>query len=194
MKILQINTSVQYETSVSRHLAQILTDEIGKNQDIEIVEMDLAKGVPLLNRDVLDAFASATPEMAQETLDILNLSNKYVEEVKSAELLIIATPIYNFGVPASLKAYFDLLARAGITFKYSKSGPIGLIENKKAYIIVASGGTKFKSKDDFASGYIEKYLNFIGITDVHFIVADQLAFDKKNQIAGAEKQIKELVH
>ena len=106
-----------------------------------------------------------------------------------ADVLVIGAPIYNFSIPASLKAYFDLVARAGLTFKYTENRPEGLLKNKKAYIVVSSGGTEIGSDIDFAGNYIKHFLGFLGITDVEFVKLDQLMFGSEPKIESAHKVI-----
>jgi len=114
-----------------------------------------------------------------------------VEELKAADTIVIGAPIYNFNIPAALKAWIDLIARARLTFKYGENGPVGLLKNKKAYIVMASGGVPIGSAMDFASGYLQHVLAFVGITDVTIIDASQFDLDKEpNEIA---QQLTELV-
>ncbi|MEO9598959.1 NAD(P)H-dependent oxidoreductase [Parasphingorhabdus sp.] len=103
----------------------------------------------------------------------LALSDRLVDELIAADTLVIGTPIYNFSVPASLKAWIDMIARARKTFQYTANGPEGLLTGKKAYVLIASGGTEVGSDIDFASGYLRHILGFVGITDVTIVAADQ---------------------
>ena len=103
----------------------------------------------------------------------LALSDSLVDELVAADTLVIGTPIYNFAVPAALKAWIDLIARSRKTFHYTANGPEGLLKDKKAYVLIASGGTEVGSDIDFASGYLRHILAFVGITDVTVIAADQ---------------------
>ena len=105
-----------------------------------------------------------------------------VEEIEAADTLVIGVPIYNFGVPAALKAWIDQVARAKRTFKYTSEGPVGLLEGKTAWLVIASGGTASGSEIDFATNYMRHVLGFIGITDVHVL-------DASKQGAGAEGAI-----
>ncbi|MCL4159185.1 UNVERIFIED_CONTAM: hypothetical protein GTU68_012362, partial [Idotea baltica] len=132
-------------------------------------------------------------ERTEKQKNALKLSDELTNELINADVLVISAPIYNFSVPASLKAYFDLIARAGITFKYGEEGPIGLLKNKKAYIVIAGGGTEIGSEMDFAGNYIKHFLGFIGITDVEFVKLDQLMFGSESKIAAANKKIVEIV-
>lgn len=98
-------------------------------------------------------------------------------------------PIYNFGVPAVFKAWIDQIARARKTFRYSETGPVGLLEGKKAYVVIASGGTEADSAMEFATGYVRHVLGFVGVNDVEFIFADKLMFDGETKTAAANAKI-----
>jgi len=192
MKILKINSSIQTEKSVGRKLVDQLVSRFANNEK-KVIERDLAMGLPLLTQDLVNAFYTPEDKRTDDQKEELAISNLLIKEIEASEIIIMGIPIYNFSIPASVKAYFDLIARVGITFKYTDKGPVGLFENKKVYVIVTSGGTPFMGDGDFASSYIKHFLGFIGITDVNFIPADQLVANSEVQIENAEKQIAELV-
>jgi len=192
MKILKINSSIQTEKSVGRKLADQLVSRFTNNES-KVIERDLAKGLPLLTQDMVNAFYTPENKHTDDQKEQVAISNLLIKEIEDSEIIIMGIPIYNFNIPASVKAYFDLIARVGITFKYTEKGPVGLFKNKKVYVIVTSGGTPFMGNGDFASPYIKHFLGFIGITDVNFISADQLVANSEIQIENAEKQIEELV-
>lgn len=116
-----------------------------------------------------------------------------MQELQKADVVIIGVPMYNFGVPASLKAWIDLVARAGLTFRYTENGPLGLLDGKKAYVIVASGGTPLGGDVDFVTGYMRHILGFIGILDVEFIQAERLSIHAAERLASAQLQIEQMV-
>ena len=116
-------------------------------------------------------------------------SNNLISNLRWADVVVIGSPIYNFGVPAKLKTWADQVARAGVTFKYTLNGPIGLLENKKAYVAIASGGTRVDSEIDFATPWLRQFLKFIGIDDVKVIFADQLNKDQEFSLANMHSQI-----
>lgn len=192
MKILKINSSIQTEKSVGRKLVDQLISKF-TNNECKVIERDLAKGLPLLTQDMVNAFYTPEDKHTNYQKEQVVTSNLLIKEIEDSEIIIIGIPIYNFNIPASVKAYFDLIARVGVTFKYTNEGPVGLFENKKVYVIVTSGGTPFMGDGDFASSYIKHFLGFIGITDVNFISADQLVANSEVQIENAKKQIEELV-
>ena len=191
MKILKINSSIQTEKSVGRKLVDQLISKF-TNNECKVIERDLAKGLPLLTQDMVNAFYTPEDKHTDDQKEQVVTSNLLIKEIEASEIIIMGIPIYNFNIPASVKAYFDLIARVGVTFKYTNEGPVGLFENKKVYVIVTSGGTPFMGDGDFASSYIKHFLGFIGITDVNFISADQLVANSEIQIENAEKQIAEL--
>ena len=192
MKILKINSSIQTEKSVGRKLVDQLISKF-TNNECKVIERDLAKGLPLLTQDMVNAFYTPEDKHTDYQKEQVVTSNLLIKEIEDSEIIIMGIPIYNFNIPASVKAYFDLIARVGVTFKYTNEGPVGLFENKKVYVIVTSGGTPFMGDGDFASSYIKHFLGFLGITDVNFISADQLVANSEVQIENAEKQIAELV-
>ncbi|MEO1032436.1 MAG: NAD(P)H-dependent oxidoreductase [Bacteroidota bacterium] len=193
MKILNINSSSNRKNSISAAYAQKVIDRIKEfESDVNVVERHTTySDLPFLNEEML-ASLFVKGERSQEQMNVLKKSQELVDELIAADTLIISTPIYNFSVPASLKAYFDLVARAGLTFQYSESGPVGLLKNKKAYIIISSGGTQVDSDIDFAGKYIRHFLGFIGITNVEMIKLDGLMFDAQSKREKADSQIKEL--
>ena len=121
---------------------------------------------------------------------MFELSDKLVKELKDSDIIIISAPIYNYGPPATLKAWSDLAARVGETFKFTPDGRReGLLKNKKAYIVITSGGTKINSSEDFLTPWLKFILNFFGIDKIDIICADQMALNYKESIKNAEDQI-----
>ena len=125
---------------------------------------------------------------------MLAASDALVEELRGADVVVIGSPIYNFGVPAALKAWVDMIARARLTFRYTPEGPRGLLDGKKAYVVIASGGVPVDSPVDFATPYLRQALRFVGITDVDVIAADQLNKAGDDSIDTARMRIAELIH
>lgn len=184
--ILRLDASVRRSNSVSRDL----TDQIvGRFPDAEITVHDLAGGLPLIDEAWVGANFTAPDERSDAQKEALSLSDALIAELKAADTLVIGLPIYNFGVPANLKAWIDLVARAGVTFRYTENGPEGLLSGKRAIIAFASGGTETGSSIDFASGYLRHILSFIGITDVEFVSADRMAVDAETAMKKAKEQI-----
>ncbi|NRB59026.1 MAG: NAD(P)H-dependent oxidoreductase [Winogradskyella sp.] len=193
MKILNINASSNRQSSISSTYANKLINRIKEVEvDTTVVNRHTTySDLPFLNEEML-ASLFVKGERTDEQKKVLEISQQLVEELLEADTIVIASPIYNFSVPASLKAYFDLVARAGLTFQYTENGPVGLLKNKKAYVVVSSGGTEIDSEIDFAGRYIQHFLGFIGISDVEMIKLDQLMFDAETKQETAQKQISQI--
>ncbi|MEO0777505.1 MAG: NAD(P)H-dependent oxidoreductase [Bacteroidota bacterium] len=192
MKILQVNSSVQTDQSVSRKLVTQITEQLGRGE-ATVVSRDLGKGeLPLLSPEMVGAFYTSPTDRSAEQKALLEVSDTLVAELREADVLIFGVPIYNFGVPGALKAYFDLVARVGLTFQYTDQGPRGLLKNKRAYVVITSGGTGLGSTADFASGHVRQFLNFLGIAAVEFINASQLLFGAEQVLAKANAQVEAL--
>lgn len=193
IRILRIDASARFEGSVSRDLNDRIIERLSAQGPIEIVTRDLARSdLPLLDAAWIASNFTPAAERTPEQVETLRLSDSLVDEIRSADMLLIGLPIYNFGVPTAFKAWIDLIARAGVTFAYSESGPKGLLDGKRAIVTVASGGTEMGSDIDFATGYVRHVLGFIGITDVVFIAADRLALDAEGTIEKAHRAIDSL--
>lgn len=187
--LLHINASARTNGSVTRDLSAALVAKLS-DEDTKLIERDLGRSaLPLLSEAWVGA--NFTPEEARtpDQRETLALSDTLIAELDAADAIVLGVPIYNFGVPAAFKAWIDLVARARKTFKYTETGPVGLLEGKKAYVIVASGGTQLGSEIDFASPYIRHVLGFLGIHDVVLIGADQLMATGEEKIAAAQQDI-----
>lgn len=168
--ILRVDASARTAGSSSRSLTDALIERLAPDN---IVSRDLTGVLPFVTEDWVGANFTDESERTEAQKEELALSDSLVDELFAADTLVIGTPIYNFAVPAALKAWIDLIARARKTFHYTANGPEGLLTGKKAYILIASGGTEIGSEIDFASGYLRHVLSFIGIDDVTIIAADQ---------------------
>ena len=187
--VLHIDASARTQGSTSRDLSAKIVARL--NADT-VIRRDLTSPLPQLTEDWINANFTPADDRDAVQRDLLSLSDQLVEEVAAADTLVIGVPIYNFAVPASLKAWIDLMARVGKTFVYTESGPKGLFEGKRAIIAVASGGTQVGSDIDFATGYLRHMLGFFGITDVQFVAADALMADADAAMARANSAIEAL--
>lgn len=188
--VLRIDASARREGSVSRQLTERVIQHVAP--DAKVTVRDLAQGLPLIDEAWVGANFTAKDERSAEQHETLALSDTLVAELKDADTIVIGLPIYNFGVPAAFKAWVDQVARAGVTFQYSEYGPKGLLEGKRAIIVVASGGTEAGSDIDFATGYVRHVLSFIGITDVEVVAADRLMLDAEATMQKAIEQVEAL--
>ena len=189
MKIYQIDSSARKKGSTSRALAKKLLEKIKKPGD-EIIYRDLDDEMLFVAGLTESGMSIPENERTDQHKKMFELSDKLVKELKESDVIIISTPIYNFGPPATLKAWSDLAARVKSTFKYSSDGKqIGLLENKKVYLVITSGGTKINSKEDFLTPWLKYVLNFFGIKNIETISADQMSIDYEKSIKDAEEQI-----
>ena len=188
--ILRVDASMRNEGSVSRVLADKLVARLA-TADSTITERDLAKGIDLIDEAWIGANFTDPADRTDTQKAALAKSDALVQELREADTLVITAPVYNFHVPAALKAWIDMIARARETFRYTENGPEGLLTGKKAYIVVTSGGTVLGSEYDFISGYLRHILGFIGITDVSFIDSSGLMLDE-TKAAKAEQDISEV--
>ena len=192
MKIYQIDSSARKEGSISRSLAKKLIKKIKKPDD-EVIYRDLDDEMLFVSGLTESGMKIPEDKQTDGHKKMFQWSDKLVEELKDSAVIIISAPIYNFGPPATLKAWSDLAARVNTTFKYTPDGKrIGLLKDKKAYLVITSGGTKIGSEEDFLTPWLKLMLNFFGIMDVKIISADQMAIDYEKSIAKAEKEIEDL--
>jgi len=192
MKIYQIDASARKKGSTSRALAKKLLDKIKKPGD-EIVYRDLDDEMLFVTGLTESGMKIDDQDKTEHHKKMFELSDKLVKELKESDIIIISTPIYNYGPPATLKAWSDLAARVGETFKFNPNGRReGLLQNKRAYLVITSGGTKINGKEDFLTPWLKFILNFFGIKRVDIVSADQMALDYEKSIKNAEIQIDKL--
>ena len=189
MNIYQIDSSARKEGSTSRALAKKLLDKIKKPED-DVVYRDLDDEMVFVSGLTESGMKIEEKDQTEYHKKMFELSDKLVKELKESDVIIISAPIYNYGPPATLKAWSDLVARVGETFKFKENGRReGLLRNKRAYLVITSGGTKLNSKEDFLTPWLKFILNFFGIEKVDIISADQMALDYEKSIRDAETQI-----
>ena len=192
MKIYQIDSSARKEGSTSRALAKKLLDKIKTPED-EIIYRDLNEEMVFVSGLTESGMNIEKKDQTDHHKKMFELSDQLVKELKESDIIIISAPIYNYGPPATLKAWSDLAARVGETFKFKPNGRReGLLKNKKAYLVITSGGTKLNSKEDFLTPWLKFILNFFGIEEIETINADQMALDYEKSIKEAEEQIEKI--
>jgi FMN-dependent NADH-azoreductase len=141
-----------------------------------VIVRDLAaQPVPHLDAGRFAAFLAKPEERTGEQQAIVSYSDALIDELKRADVVVFGLPLYNFGVPSTLKAYFDHVGRVGVTFRYTEKGPIGLLTGKKVYIFAARGGFYAGTPHDTQTPYIRAFLSFIGMSDIEFVYAEGLA-------------------
>ena len=192
MKIYQIDSSARKKGSTSRALAKKLLDKIKKPED-EVIYRDLNDEMVFVSGLTESGMNIDEKDQNENHKKMFKLSDQLVKELKESDIIIISAPIYNYGPPATLKAWSDLAARVGETFRFKSNGRReGLLKNKHAYLVITSGGTKLNSSEDFLTPWLKFILNFFGIEKVDIISADQMALDYEKSIKEAESQIENL--
>ena len=192
MKIYQIDSSARKQGSSSRALAKKLLEKIKKPDD-EIIYRDLDDEMVFVSGLTESGMKIDKKDQTEHHKKMFELSDKLVKELKESDIIIISAPIYNYGPPATLKAWSDLAARVGETFRFKENGRReGLLKNKRAYLVITSGGTKLNSKEDFLTPWLKFILNFFGIGKIDIISADQMSLDYEKSIKDAEKQIENI--
>lgn len=187
--ILYVTASIRSESdSVSRGLGQRLVDGLAAKTGASVTTRDLADNdLPYMTAERFAANLAPKGERTPEQAELAAIADTLIAELQAADTIVIATPIYNFAPPATLKSWADLVARAGTTFRYTASGPEGLLTDKKAYLAIASGGTPVGSDFDFMSRWLTFFLGFLGITDVEIVAADGImGIDGEAKIAAAQ--------
>ena len=190
-QILHIDSSARQSESVTRELSQSIAERFAKDGGM-IVRRDLSGGLPFIDAAWVGANFTPADQRSPEQVEKLALSEELVAELEAAEVIVIGVPIYNFNMPAVLKAWIDLVARAGRTFRYTENGPVGLLTGKRVILAVASGGTEVGSPIDHMTGYLRHVLGFIGLSDVEIIAADALAADAAAKLDAARAAITQL--
>lgn len=184
--VLRIDSSPRKGTSVSRDLADKIVGRLGATQ---VVTRDITSGLPAVGEAWIGANFTPADDRTDAQRNELALSNELVAELQAADTIVISLPIWNFGIPSTLKAWVDQVARAGLTFSYTAEGPKGLLEGKRAVLAIASGGTEVGSEIDFATDYMKHVLGFIGIHDVEVVAADRMMVDADASMAKANAAI-----
>jgi len=191
--LLRIDASASPADSVSQQLADDFVARWLQNEpNGKVIQRDLNQQTPEhLSPEMLGALFASEPTAAQKHL--FQFADELITEIEAADMLLISTPMYNFGIPSTLKAYFDHIARAGRTFQYTENGPEGLLIRKSAVAIISSGGDYRQpplNQMNFVDGYLQTFLGFIGIQDVHLMHAAGLAMEGRAELAVAEAQQK----
>lgn len=168
--VLTINSSARHATSESRKLTAQIVQTLNPEKT---TERDLSQSVPHIDEAWVGANFTPMDDRSEAQKDVLAFSDTLVDELIAADVIAIGLPVYNFGVPAAMKAWIDQVARVGRTFNYTENGPVGKLAGKKAIVAYASGGTPLGAEYDFASTYLRHVLGFIGITDVTFVTSEE---------------------
>ncbi len=195
--LLQIRTSMFSTGGQSSQLTQQFVDAWrSANRDGQVITRDIgSEPVPHLTAERFQSFLAKPEARSADQQAVAAFSDALIDELRRADVIVLGLPMYNFGVPSTLKAYFDHIARAGVTFTYSEKGPKGLLTGKKAYVFAARGGLYSGTPLDTQTSYVRDFLRFLGIEDVEFVYAEGLAMGdepKKAALVKAQESIRQL--
>ena len=187
--ILKLNSSIYSDAGQSSQLAsQFVTALLERESNARVVERDLAREpLPHLDASRFQAFLTKPEERTTEQAAVAQASDALIDELRAADVVVLGLPMYNFGVPSQLKAYFDHIARAGVTFRYTEKGPVGLLTGKKAYVFATRGGLYAGTPKDTQTRYVRDFLGFLGIAEVEFVYAEGLAMGELARSASLAK-------
>jgi len=195
-KVLVLKSSILAGYSQSGQLADFYIEQ-AKAQGKEVTVRDLAANpIPVLDGELVGAMRPSETPLSPRQQEALDLSDELIAELQAHDEVVIAAPMYNFNIPTQLKNYFDLIARAGVTFRYTEAGPEGLVKGKTAVVISSRGGIHKDTPTDLLTPYVKLFLGFIGITDVEFVFAEGIAYGPEvasKATAEAKDAIKQIV-
>lgn len=186
--ILQLNASIFGDDGHSSRMADhFVATWHQRDPHTPIIRRDFAENpIPHLTASRFQAALTPVDERTPEQWQDAMIADELIEELLAADLLVIGLPMYNFNVPSTLKAWFDHVARAGTTFRYTSEGPVGLVNVKKAYVFAARGGRYNEGTDELQTPYIRQFLGFLGIEDIEFVYAEGMAGDEENRRKSLE--------
>jgi FMN-dependent NADH-azoreductase len=200
-QLLLINASPRGDQSVSRKVSRHLVERIRASEGkLQVRERDLTSTeLPYLSQELIGAFYTPADKRGEEQRSLLRVSDVLVDELSSADIVVLAAPVWNFNLPASVKAWVDLVSRVGKTFSYTAEGPQGLLKSRPFYIVKSSGGVFSEGPAkamDFYEPYLKSVLAFMGLTDLVFIRVEGLsqAGQAEVRIEDAHRQIEAALH
>ncbi len=193
LRILRVDASGRVAGSSTRQLTAQVVDAIAAAAGpVSVTRRDVSRGVRLVDEAWIDAYFTPDGERSDAQRSELSQSDAMIGELQAADVVVIGVPVYNFGVPAALKAWVDMVARSGVTFRYTENGPVGLLEGKKVYLVVASGGVGIDDPIDFATPWLRHVLGFLGMTEVEVIGADRQNIVGETAVDNARSQVASL--
>lgn len=194
-KLLHIDSSARLEGSDSRRLSQQFVQQwIATHADYQVIERDIAsKPLPHLDQTMLAAMMSPIEQHTPEMAEIASRINLLVDEFLVADVIVLGVPMYNLGIPSTLKAYIDHIVMAGKTFAYTDKGAVGLVHDRPVYIITARGGIHAGTASDQQAPYLKTLFNFVGIEDVNFIHSEGLNMGEEIRAKGIQQAQQDIV-
>ena len=193
--VLVLKSSILANYSQSNVLADYFVDQWRQqHSDDKIQVRDLAADpIPVLDGELVGALRPSDAPLTPRQQEALELSNTLIEELQASDVIVITAPMYNFNIPTQLKNYFDLVARAGVTFRYTEAGPEGLLKGKKVYVLTSRGGIHKDTNTDLVTPYLRVFLGFIGLTDVEFVFEEGIAYGPE-MATKAQQDAKALIN
>lgn len=195
-KVLVLKSSILAGYSQSSQLADFYVDQAKANGDDVTVRDLAANPIPVLDGELVGALRPSDAPLTPRQQEALALSDELIAELQAHDVVVITAPMYNFNIPTQLKNYFDLIARAGVTFRYTEAGPEGLVKGKRAVILSSRGGIHKDTASDLLTPYVKLFLGFIGISDVDFVFAEGIAYGPEvatKATEDAKNAIKQIV-
>jgi FMN-dependent NADH-azoreductase len=188
--LLRIDASAHPEGSVTRQLGDEFEARwLAAHAAGQVTRRDLSEPLPLLDAAWVAANLTDPAERSDAQRAALALSDRLIDELRQADAVLVTVPLYNFAVPAAMKAWIDLVCRARETFAYTEQGPRGLLDERPVTVVMASGGVPMGSAVDFASGYLRHIFAFIGLSDVRLVAAERMNIDPDAALASARRQL-----
>ncbi|MBW7983166.1 FMN-dependent NADH-azoreductase [Enterobacillus tribolii] len=193
-KVLVLKSSILANYSQSNVLADYFVEQWRQqHSDDQISVRDLAANpVPVLDGELVGALRPSETPLTPRQQEALKLSDTLIEELQASDVIVIAAPMYNFNISTQLKNYFDLIARAGVTFRYTEKGPEGLLKGKRVYVLTSRGGIHKDTPTDLVTPYLSVFLGFIGLTDVEFVFEEGIAYGP-DMASKAQQDAKALI-
>lgn len=195
-RLLQINSSLSGDEGYSNTLTnQFVQQWQARHPNGTVRVRDLARHpVPHLDAERLHAFITPADKRTEQQREIVAYSDSLINELREADVIVFGVPMYNFGIPSTLKAYFDHIARSGETFRYTENGAEGLLEDKPVYLLAARGGVYAGTDADSQTSYLNTFLSFLGLRNTQFVYAEGIAVSETKQqaLAQASAQIEQL--
>lgn len=193
--VLVLKSSILANYSQSNVLADYFVEQWRQqHSDDKIQVRDLAADpIPVLDGELVGALRPSDAPLTPRQQEALELSNTLIEELQASDVIVITAPMYNFNISTQLKNYFDLVARAGVTFRYTEAGPEGLLKGKKVYVLTSRGGIHKDTNTDLVTPYLRVFLGFIGLTDVEFVFEEGIAYGPE-MATKAQQDAKALIN
>ena len=188
--ILRLDASASVDTSNSKKLGdELIARLMALHPGATVQQRDLNQEIGFIDQNWVTANFTPIEQRSEIQRQRLAFSDELIEEIRRSDHIVLTTPMYNFGIPATLKAWIDMICRAGVTFQYTADGPVGLIKGKTVDIVITTGGASLHSPVDFVTGYLKQIFGFIGIENINIIGAERMNVDADSSYQKALDQV-----